>query len=239
MNIRTEKVKYLFDKPEGYLKKNFDISIRTLIAHELLGNIKNSRILDIGCGDGSISLQFSSSTNRLVLVDLSKKMLYAAKKNTPEKYKEKVEFINSDLFSYKSDELFDVVFCIGVLAHVHSIDETITKISRLLKPGGRCVLQTTDNDKLTGKFMNTYYSIKNSFSPSIKYSLNKIGQSHIMSLAQSNGLKLVGIRRYLSPFLGLGKMPNEWLFKYEHYTLTHDFLSKFGSETHSLFIKEE
>lgn len=236
--MKNERVKAFFDKPEKYLKDDYDISIRALIVRELLGDVSNIKMLDIGCGDGSISLQFSSDTNQITLVDISEKMLELARNNTSDIYIENSEYINSDLLSYETNEQFDIVLCIGVLAHVDSIEQTIAKVSSLLKPGGRCIIQITDNDKMTGKFINTYNGVRNLFDSLSRYSLNKTGLSQIVSLAHRNKLTLVTKRQYLSPLLGMGMLSDEWLYKYEYFTLTHDFFSKFGSETLGLYKKD-
>jgi SAM-dependent methyltransferase len=176
-------------------------------------------------------------TNSITLVDLSEKMLEAAKKNTPPKFAGNVEYINADLHSFGSSDKFDVVLCIGVLAHVVSVEETVAKVSELLRPGGRCLFQVTDNDKIVGKLMNAYYSVHDTFQRHSRYSLNKLGLSQVVSLARRYQLTLLGKRQYLSPFLGMGRLPNEWLFKYELFTLTHDWISRLGSETISLYRK--
>jgi len=238
MDAKTEKVKSLFDKPEGYLRKHYDISLRTLIVRELLGEVGNARILDIGCGDGSISLQYAAESNRIVLLDLSENMLAVAKENTPESLRNMVQYVHADLREYHTEELFDIVLCIGVLAHVVSVEETITKISELLKPGGRCVIQITDNDQMSGKFMNAYYRVRNKASQTNSYPLNKTGLSSIVSSATRHGLTLLQKRRYLAPFLGMGKMPNEWLFKYELFTMRQHFISRFGSEAVGLYQRD-
>jgi 2-polyprenyl-3-methyl-5-hydroxy-6-metoxy-1,4-benzoquinol methylase len=150
MNSRSERVKSFFDKTHLYLNKDFGVSIRALIVRKLLGELSHSRILDLGCGDGRISLQYISQTNHITLVDLSDNMLEIARKNTPETLKTNVDYINTDLQKYEAGEKFDVVICIGVLAHVVSVEETVAKVVRFLKPGGRCIFQITDADQYLG-----------------------------------------------------------------------------------------
>ena len=94
---RTANVKQFFDQTRCYLEKNVNIEIRKRIVRELVGDIRNSRILDLGCGDGSISLQFLNETNYISLVDLSPNMLAIARENTPAQCKVNVGYINRDL----------------------------------------------------------------------------------------------------------------------------------------------
>src|SRR6266550_8275118 len=79
MTSRTPSVKTFFDNTDVYLRKSFGVSVRSFVVRSLLGELEGSAILDLGCGDGSISLQYLSPTNRITLVDLSGKMLERAK----------------------------------------------------------------------------------------------------------------------------------------------------------------
>src|ERR1051326_4328504 len=143
MTTRNEQVKSLFDQTEIYLGKNFNISMRAKMVRELLGELTDTRILDLGCGDGSISLQFAHPGNDLTLVDLSEQMLAIARQRA-EQLDLCIRFINTDLMQLEAAQHFDVIICLGVLAHVAAVEATIDKIAGLLNPGGRVVLQFTD-----------------------------------------------------------------------------------------------
>lgn len=238
MNSKSEQVKSFFDKTQLYFHKDADVSIRTLIVHELLGELNHSRILDLGCGDGRISLQYMSQSNHLTLVDLSDNMLEIARKNTPETLKKNVNYINADLQRYETEEKFDVVICIGVLAHVTSVEETIAKVARFLKLGGRCIFQITDTDCYLGKFLMTFYRVRNFIVRSRGYVVNETHLSYITNLTHCNRLTFLDKRQYWSILPGMGKMPNKWLWKYQVFTLTHDPLWRMGSEVILVYVKE-
>ena len=238
MNSRSERVKSFFDKTQLYFHRDFGVSIRALIVRELLGELSHSHILDLGCGDGRISLQYLSQTNHLTLVDFSDNMLEIARKNTLETLKTNVDYINIDLQKYESEETFDVVICIGVLAHVIFVEETVEKVARFLKPGGRCIFQITDVDHCFGKLLMNFYRIREFIVHSSGYSVNRTRLSHITNLAHFNQLVFLDKRQYWSTFPGMGKMPNEWLWNYQFFTLTHDSLARMGSEFILLYVKE-
>jgi 2-polyprenyl-3-methyl-5-hydroxy-6-metoxy-1,4-benzoquinol methylase len=238
MNSKSKLVKRFFDNTQLYLNKDFGVSIRVLIVRDLLGNLNHSRILDLGCGDGRISLQYISQTNYITLVDLSDKMLDIARANTPEALKTNVNYINADLEKYETAEKFDIVLCIGVLAHVLSIEETIVKVSGFLKPGGRCIFQITDTDHCFGKFLRAFYWVRGISRYSNRYTLNDTRLSYIIKLTHLSRLILLDKRQYWSIFPGMGKMPNKWLWKYQFYTLTHDSLSQMGSEIILLYVRD-
>jgi ubiquinone/menaquinone biosynthesis C-methylase UbiE len=55
-----------------------------------------SEILDIGCGDGSISVPLLNSNCRLTLLDVSPGMLSIARSRVPEELSSRVKFVNQD-----------------------------------------------------------------------------------------------------------------------------------------------
>ena len=82
LDSRLERARTHFANPSPYLTGNYYISLRARIVKQLLGEISNCRILDLGCGDGTISLQFLAANNHITLVDSSDGMLERAKLNT-------------------------------------------------------------------------------------------------------------------------------------------------------------
>src|SRR5579863_8950222 len=141
---KAKAVRRFFDRTDRYLANNINIEIRRKVVRDLVGDIRNSRILDLGCGDGSISQQFLASSISLTLVDTSQNMLEAARSQTPSELRTNVEYVNEDSSRYQSPSKYDLVLCLGLLAHVDSVESAIRNIAELLKADGRCVLQITD-----------------------------------------------------------------------------------------------
>src|SRR5262245_44365706 len=126
---RADAVRRFFDVPQRYLARDYNIRARAYIVSKLLGDLREKKILDIGCGDGSISRQFLSNSNQLTLLDMSENMLQLAKRQTPQQYVQSTRYINSDFVQCGFVGEFDLVLCLGVLAHVNSVPETIQAIS--------------------------------------------------------------------------------------------------------------
>ena len=70
--------------------------IRIETVREFLKNPRFGHILDIGCGDGSISLPLLTTENRLTLLDMSEGMLARAKSGIPAGLSGSVETLKSD-----------------------------------------------------------------------------------------------------------------------------------------------
>ena len=133
MTSKPEQVKSLFEIPDKYLcPRQFDIQIRVETVKHFTENLTVDRVLDIGCGDGSISLPLLPRCNQLTLLDLSSKMLDLARKKIPSDRLNDVDLINGSFIgSNLAPQSFDLIFCVGVLAHVDSPAAVIAEIARL------------------------------------------------------------------------------------------------------------
>ena len=173
--------KIFFDKLD-YLKNSSDrIFIRKKIVKNFLGDLKNLNILDLGCGDGSISLQFLEKNNSITFVDISDKMLEKVKEKIPENKFSNVNFINLPIESLDFQKKFDVILCLGVIAHISSVEVLFHKINAFLKHGGLLVAETTPNPYPIGKILFPYYYLRNYFLGQSQYKKNhlKIGRAHV------------------------------------------------------------
>ena len=135
MGPRIERVKNFFDQPFYLERSRRVIAIRSMIVQEFLGPIDHSQILDLGCGDGSLSIPLLRETNEVTMVDLSSRMLEIAASRIPAELRNRVQLINLPLQDFLPSTPYDVVLCIGVLAHVPSIEGAIEKIAQCLRPG--------------------------------------------------------------------------------------------------------
>ncbi|MFO7166417.1 MAG: methyltransferase domain-containing protein [Chloroflexota bacterium] len=236
MSVKTQNVKEFFDVTEHYLAKRYDVSLRADIVRDMVGDLQHARVLDIGCGDGSISLQYATPTNQLVLVDLSANMLRLAQRRTPPHVRSNVQYVNADLMTFRPADQFDLVLCIGVLAHVASIEATVRIVAQFLKPGGQCVFQITDNDTPAGKLFNAYYRGRDR-RKGRPYQLNILGRDRLLTYAADHGLMLVNECRYLPPLPGMGRLPDPWLYQFERLTRRSQAFLPAGSELLALFRK--
>jgi SAM-dependent methyltransferase len=239
MSRNNQQVKSFFDQTHLYLKNSYGIRIRTGIVREFIGKLDYVSILDVGCGDGSISLPLLAKSNHLTLIDLSNKMLNIAKKNTPQELQPFVKYLNLDFMIYDFKQTFDLILCLGVLAHIPSVEHAIIKISDLLRPGGSCILQFTDQSQFFSRLNNFYYSIYRRFADQYRYSVNLMTYRQIRTLLVSNQLQLRRECRYSVLLPGFGKLPDQALFRYQLFTLQNSWISRIGTDVVMLVTKNE
>jgi SAM-dependent methyltransferase len=109
---------------------------------------REARILDIGCAGGRIAALFSQDRPNVIGMDLQPDVGW--------KRVAKARFIlaNSEAMPF-GDSTFDICSMIQVLEYVDGDRAALSEIYRVLKPGGRLVLQAANRDgiysRITGK----------------------------------------------------------------------------------------
>src|SRR5258708_2914057 len=189
---KSRSVREVFENAPHYLKsRRLDMMMRTEAVHGFAANIERRRIMDIGCGDGSITLPLLTSTSQLTLLDLSANMLARARQNAPQEFIKNVAFRNEDfkdaIFEPGS---FDLIVTVGVMAHVDSPREFLRKIKMLLRPGGHCILEFTDAYHFVGRIDRLFGWLKERVAPR-KYSTNRLSAALVMQLIERNNFQLL------------------------------------------------
>jgi len=163
-------------------------------------------ILDIGCGNGSISLPLLTPERRLTLLDISSNMLATAREKIPTNLINHVELVNEGFMKASFEPgTYDLVLCLGVLAHVDSPADVIAKVARILKPGGCVILEFTDSYHFMGRSVVLYHRILNRFRRS-PYPLNHIREREVVRTCCENKLRTSAFYRYSLPPPGSHRM---------------------------------
>jgi len=113
---------------------------RIVACIELFKELHGDRLLDIGCGDGTITVQLMQSmgAREAFGVDIAREAVSAASRRG----------INACCLDIDSGDLpfedscFDVVYCGEIIEHVFDPDHLLIQVRRVLRPGGLCVLTT-------------------------------------------------------------------------------------------------
>ena len=114
------------------------------------------RVLDLACGAGGFSFLLEDLGFQVVGLDSSEAMLERAREFARDK-RSKVEFVKGDARELPfEDSSFDYVLFIDSLVHFEpaELNRVFKEITRVLKPGGKFILQFTDLRELLPVLMN-------------------------------------------------------------------------------------
>ncbi len=102
--------------------------------------LTGDRLLDIGCGDGDITLLLkeSSRAREVFGIDIASEAVAVAQGKGIKAYKldideEKLPF---------EEEYFDLIYCGELIEHLFNPDHLLEEIHRVLRVGGVCVITT-------------------------------------------------------------------------------------------------
>ena len=120
--------------PDEYKKHTGFVSQLAMPVVDLLEPKSGERILDIGCGDGTLAQEIEKRGAKVLGVDLSKEMVQKAKENG-------IEAMVASVTALPFVEEFDAVFSNAMLHWVKQSDLAIENIAKTLKSGGRFVAE--------------------------------------------------------------------------------------------------
>jgi 2-polyprenyl-3-methyl-5-hydroxy-6-metoxy-1,4-benzoquinol methylase len=240
MTDKSKVVKELFENTALYLTYDYNLQIRKETVEAFTSGLNFSNVLDIPCGTGAMSIPLLDRTEKLTLIDISANMLSIAQKNIPLEHVHKTEAVNADFFALQ-ENTYDLIICLGLLAHVNSPEQLLHKLSGLLKPGGLLIIQNTDSSHFYSHLIRLYLGLKNLIHKQA-YKLNEVPASFIERTLQKNNLALVRSYRYNQSFLGFSNL----FSNKKKYKLTRGFFGNaaepknrsFGSDYTYLFKKK-
>ena len=195
-----------FDKlPESHKRQfeqrasgaNFNFQQRLKLACEL-GGASSGRLLDCAAGTGEITcaLLNSGRFDHATVIDVSATMLQGAKELLTSQIRTTaIEFVQSDIFDFDpTDSRFDLILCLGLIAHTGRLNILLPHLKSMLTPGGRIILQTTLIDHLGTRIVRALTS--RSELARRGYRISWFSQRHIAEACHDAGLQIIEIRRH-------------------------------------------
>ena len=114
-------------------------------------NIRNLKILDVGCGGGIICEPLARLGAKVTGIDFAPNNIIAAKIHS-KKNKLKINYINKDIEKSKLDEKFDIILMFEVLEHLDNWKKTINNIKKNLNKNGLIIISTINRNLLSKLF---------------------------------------------------------------------------------------
>jgi len=115
---------------------------------EMLRPRPGTRILDVGCGEGTAELSLGRlqiSQVDLFAVDRRlDRVAQTAASASAHNVRVKTAAADACHLPFRSD-MFDSTFCVAVLQHVREVTAAVSELARVTKPGGRIVAVEPDN----------------------------------------------------------------------------------------------
>ncbi|HEY0866848.1 MAG TPA: class I SAM-dependent methyltransferase [Fimbriimonas sp.] len=121
------------------LRKALGVEEHNIALHrEWLGDLKEARILDLGCFSGNeLSLYMAENAAEYVGIDLSQKAIDELNEKLRERGLKNARAIAQDFLTNDfPDGCFTVVYAYSVLHHFRDIEVLLKELHRILAPGG-------------------------------------------------------------------------------------------------------
>jgi 2-polyprenyl-3-methyl-5-hydroxy-6-metoxy-1,4-benzoquinol methylase len=195
-------VKTAFESPQWYFDKlNYRVQLRTDVVRAWTADFHFKRFLDIGCGDGTISVPLLNPNRSLTLQDLSEAMLARARARVPAQLAANCETICGD---FRQMELatggYGLVICLGVLSYIDPIEPFLAKLTSMIEPGGHLILECSDSDHFVSKLLAAYSKLIALFwKPKVNIKLQACSGAAICQTIRKSGFRLIRAYRYSMP----------------------------------------
>jgi len=134
--------------PGGEFKPLHDINpLRLDWIERIAGDLRDKRVLDIGCGGGILSEAMSAKGAHVLGIDLSDKALGVARLHKLESGANvDYRLVAAETLAAESTATYDVVTCMEMLEHVPGPAAIVAAAAKLVKAGGVVVISTLNRN---------------------------------------------------------------------------------------------
>lgn len=145
-NKHSQKQRELFNKEFSTISSSnlaeWQKSYLNRMEKYLFQGKKRGSLIELGCGDGKLSISLAEKGYTVTACDISDKSISLVQKFAKEK-KVKVKAVRCDVTKMKfPDKSFDFAIANSILEHMEDETKALTEWSRILKPGGRIIIVT-------------------------------------------------------------------------------------------------
>ena len=172
-------------------ENNFTYFNGIKILKRLLNKNDKLKILDFGCGVGTISLYLANLGHEVTSIDISNKAIDQAKKSAEFLgLSNKINFLTlKDSIPFLNGKIFDLILLIEVIEHLPNDKETLKSLTLHLKKGGYMVISTPSVNAPLFKL-----GLLNSFDKSVGH-LRRYDETQLISLMAELNLKILTLEK--------------------------------------------
>lgn len=140
-NVQSEFESYTaYDDLNGLKKLKFIKNEVTSFASQQKKDLTEIRILEVGCGEGNITVPLGSLNCKVKAIDINEKSVQITKEKLSRYHFDNVQVNIEDANQFLSKEQFDVVIASEVIEHVPNPRDFVRNIIANLKPLGLFII---------------------------------------------------------------------------------------------------
>jgi ubiquinone/menaquinone biosynthesis C-methylase UbiE len=137
----SNKIPYTLSWFNDISKKRYNLYYKYLQNFCEFENHFNEKILEIGCGLGTDSVEYAKNGSNITAIDLGEDQVNLTKLNFELRGLKYDEISVGNCENLKFDnESFDLVYSFGVLHHTIDITKSVSEIKRVLKEDGEAII---------------------------------------------------------------------------------------------------
>lgn len=177
---------------EGALHEGHDFKWKWPVIKNALP-IKNSTILDYGCGDGRYIEEFLNvNSYRIIGADISAYAIKQAKKKFP-KARFYVTGGDNEKLPINSSSV-DFILAADVIEHIFEVESFLVEMNRTLKKGGKIFISTPYHGRIKNIFI-ALFGFDTSFNPTWAH-IRFFTKNSLSKLLKKHGFKIIEYNQY-------------------------------------------
>lgn len=145
----------------------------------------NQKILDIGCGAGTLSLYLANKGHNVLGLDISSKAIKECLKSKKALGLNNVDFRTLDFLAMKTKNRYDAVLFTEVIEHLEDDSKALGSIHNFLKPSGIMILSTPSDTAPLHKL-----GITKKFDEEVGH-LRRYSLEEIQEIVRKSGFKII------------------------------------------------
>lgn len=160
--------------------------------------LPGGRVLEIGCGNGDLSLYAATLGCRVLGLDISTTAVVAARTGAARLGVRDVAFVAAEVERFVTDERFDAIFAFGVLEHLEDDRGAAARMVGLLRPGGKLLLRVPTSGALVHRVQLALFG-RDRFDESVGH-LRRYSEEGLGRLLADVGCRVIEIEPDEGPF---------------------------------------